>query len=85
MNIFTLSFVITSGIVAVFLLLTTLTGANVVDHWMWIGIAAKAYYLVCFLIGWYATYKAIKSHVDWVSMVKQWDLEDEEWRRKNLR
>lgn len=84
MNIFTLSFLLTSAVIAVFMLLAFIAGMDPIEHWQWVGVGAKSYYVLCFLVAWYAIYNGLKSKKDYADMINSVDEKYEEWKRNNL-
>lgn len=83
MNIFTLSFLLTSAAITVFMLLALIAGMNPIEHWQWVGNGAKGYYILCFLVAWYAAYNGLKSKKDYENMINSVDEKYEEWKRNN--
>ena len=73
MNRLIVSFVFTLTVVVTLFLSTTITGMSIRDHFEWIGLSAKMYYMLCFLIAWFSVYQAMKSDSDYTKMINQND------------
>lgn len=84
MKVISISVMLTFLILLVMSLLATIAGYDVLEHLQLSGIATNSYYVTCSLVLWVSLYCGVKAEMEWDELRRKWDLEDKEWKRKNL-
>lgn len=73
MNRLVVSFTFTLLIVTVLFLSMSITGVAIIEHFEWVSLPVKSYYLLCFTIAWFSVYKAMKADYDYTQMINELD------------
>ena len=83
MKAFNSSALLTFSILGGMFALASIAGYDVVEHMQTSSGAAKVYYITCSLVLWASSYFGFRAEIKWDELRRKWDLEDEEWQRRN--